>query len=89
MPLPKFMEEAPDLLPGLEVFYDAFKELSGDRSFGFGAIGSIWWSSLDTYAIRNGFTGDDYDYFMEIMHAMDTEYVANLAKKVKAETDKT
>lgn len=73
MPIPPSIENAPELLPGLEIYYHAFLNLTTDRTFGM-AEGPIPWSAMDRYARRHGIEGFDFDRFVVIMRIMDTAY---------------
>lgn len=75
-PLPKYIQEAPELLPGLEFFFEAFFELTGDRAVGMGVLGPIPYSSLRQYAVWHGLEGEDIEEFIFMLRAMDREYLA-------------
>lgn len=49
MPIPDFIKNAPELMPGLEVFLQAFWDLSTCRQIGMG-LGPIPWTSVESYA---------------------------------------
>ena len=74
MPLPSVIEDCPELIPGLEVFYEAFIELSSCRQSGFGAS-PIPWDAMNTYADVNKFEGEDKDEFFYFVRALDNHYL--------------
>lgn len=65
------------------MYYKAFMELSTCRAIGM-MSGPIPWTAVNTYAVREGFTGDDYEQFVLLVRMMDVvylEYQVNEAKK--------
>lgn len=53
MPLPAKIRNAPELQIGLELYFDAFFELSTCRQVGFG-LSPIPWSAIREYALTYG-----------------------------------
>lgn len=49
MPLPDRIQNAPELFPGLDWFYNAFMDLSGCRELGYGVQGPIDWLTIQRY----------------------------------------
>ena len=49
---------APELQPGLEMYYSAFWALDSCRSLGFGASGRIPWTAINTWCNRHGIIGE-------------------------------
>lgn len=74
IPLPEKIANAPRILKGLEGFYIAFWELSTDRQSGMGA-GPIPWTAINLYCQREGVTGEDYDYLLDMVRAMDRVFL--------------
>jgi hypothetical protein len=74
VPLPDIIENAPEILLGLEVYYEAFLELDTCRTVGMSA-GRIPWTAIDRYAERHGFTGDGFDYLLHMIRAMDDAFL--------------
>lgn len=66
----KALDNRPDLLPGLDFYLNAFRELRYDRQIGM-AVGPIPWSSIDRYAARHGIHGDDFDVLLSHIRAME------------------
>lgn len=70
------MQEAPDLHMGLEFYFQAFFEISGDRPIGFG-MGPIPYLSLHQYARLNGIDNEeDLEDFIYFLREMDQEFLA-------------
>jgi len=72
------------LLPGLDLYYTAFSELSTDRQMGM-AEGWIPWSSIDRYARRHDLTDWDFDRFRILIRGMDVEYIKYREEQAKIE----
>lgn len=77
---------APVLLPGLDLYWGAFAELSSVRATGF-AQGAIPWTAMDAYARRYGILdADDFALFTFYLRAMDAEWLDHArAKQDRAE----
>ena len=78
--LPDKIKNAPEILPGLELYYEAFTELSSSRSSGFG-VGAIPWMALDRWAERYGLEGDDFERLAIYIRMMDAEFIKYVSKK--------
>lgn len=52
-PIPDEIQNAPELRLGLDFYYMAWQDLSGDRAVGMGP-GPIPWSSVESYCDRLG-----------------------------------
>jgi len=86
-PLPEKIENAPVLLPGLDVFYNAFLELSTCRAHGMGVLGPIPWTAISAYAEYEGFTSEqDFDLFVLYIRDMDREFLKHMSKKLNTKT---
>lgn len=73
-PLPKAIQNAPELFLGLEFFYNAFWELSSCRNTGLD-MGEIPWTAIDRYAVSSELDeelSNDLHYFIR---RMDMEYI--------------
>ena len=82
LPLPEKIKNAPALLPGLELFYNAFAALSSCRNTGFGE-GEIPWNVISEYCDRNGIYGDQRDDTFFFVKELDSEYLAYKEEKAK------
>lgn len=83
-PFPKWIREAPELLPGLEYFYQCFFEIAGDRPVGMG-VGPLPYMLLRTYGIAKGESEDELDDFIYLLREMDREYCAYNQERTEAE----
>ena len=86
-PLPKSLTEAPALIQGLGLFFDAFCELDSCRQVGMG-IGSIPWSVVQDYAITNEFTMEQTEDLHYFIQKMDQAYRSRVASQSKAKSPK-
>lgn len=79
---PKFIAEAPVLLPGLELYLEAFKELSTCRPYiGLeGVPGPIPWTAIDRYGLAHGFEEEGLDYLVRMTRALDDEFLVYMRK---------
>ena len=85
---PRAIAEAPELQPGLEVFYDAFWTLDSCRlSTGFGG-GRIPWTAVDRYCTRHEFEGDQRVDMEDHIQSLDIAFLTYQEKKRKAKTGK-
>lgn len=69
---------------GLEMYYEAFTELSTCRNAGM-SVGPIPWTAIDRYGQRYGFQGDGFDYLVRMVRALDDTFLAHSRKKAKEE----
>lgn len=66
-------DKRPSLLPGLDIYLNAYNELQSDRSIGM-AAGPIPWYSLIRWAEFHGMTDpDDVDVLIRYVRAMEAE----------------
>jgi hypothetical protein len=75
---------APQLLMGLEMYYEAFTELSTCRQVGMG-MGPIPWTAIDRYGDRYGFQGEGFEYLVRMVRALDDVFLAHSRKKAEKE----
>lgn len=69
---PKALVDRPSLLPGLQLYFDAFADLDKDRPTLLGGIGAIPFTSIDAYARRVGIDApDEFRLFMQLIQHMD------------------
>lgn len=61
-------------MPGLNPYFEAFRALTTDRPVGMGA-GPIPWTSIDRYARRYGFNGDEFEELEHHIRALDSAYM--------------
>lgn len=73
-PLPKFLKEEPTLYMGLELYWNAFWELDGDRSIGMG-FGRIPWTAIAEYAMAHEYDPDQTDRLFRFVRVLDEAYL--------------
>ena len=80
LPLPSKIAKAPTLHIGLELYYDAFWELSTCRATGW-SIGPIPWSAVNDYATTFGFDSEQRDALHHHIRVMDNAYISHFTPK--------
>ena len=85
LPLPDRILNAPELGLGLELFYNAFNDLTPCRAIGFGE-GPIPWLAIDDYCRRQGITGVQREDLLYHVQQLDTVYLEYRAKQVSKQT---
>lgn len=83
MPLPARIANAPELLPGLELFYLAFLDLTSCRVLGY-SEGPIRWLDIDDYARRKQYRGEQHEDLLYFISVMDSTYLEFKTKKYEA-----
>ena len=78
-PYPKVIAEAPDLLVGLELFYEAFYDLTTCRG-GMGD-GPIPWTSIEEYCNLTGIYDEQRERMHSYIREMDTAFLEHHRKK--------
>lgn len=76
-PLPPAIVNAPELLPGLELFYAAFTDLCTCRAIGM-SVGPIPWDKAMAWGRHFGLSADDLDYLWDMVSALDDAYMRHL-----------
>lgn len=71
LPVPDMIRNAPELLPGLDLYFVAFLELSTCRPATMAGVGPIPWTAIDQYAVAGGFTGDQRGTLFYCVRAME------------------
>lgn len=82
LPIPKKIGTAPTILPGLEIFYQAFIKLEYEISIGMDGIRRIPWSSLHHYCMIQGINGElaeDLEYHVRALESAKIEFELNKA----------
>ena len=80
LPLPNRIANAPELQLGLELYYDAFWELSTSRPSGFG-VGPIPWLAVCEYARAYDFDEEQSVWLQQLVRVMDKTYLEHHASK--------
>lgn len=81
LPVPDRIANAPTLWPGLDLYMDAFVELSTCRSYiGMnGTAGPIPYLAIDRYAERIGLDDpDEFEYFLGLVRRLDDAFLKHL-----------
>jgi hypothetical protein len=85
MPLPKAILNKPELLPGLDLFFDAFMALSSCRYVGM-AEGPIPWTAIDRYCTVNEIEGELREELFHHVRSLDGVYLKHTSKTIKEKT---
>jgi hypothetical protein len=80
IPLPSKIQNAPVLLPGLELYYIAFNDLMASRMTGFG-MGPLWWSTIQQYCDHHGIVGMQAEDMQYHLRELDAVYLTHVNKK--------
>lgn len=72
--IPQHIANAPELFLGLELYYDAFWDLSSSRPSGFGP-GQIPYREIWEYATLRGFSEEQRDDLLFFIPRMDEEFL--------------
>lgn len=79
-PLPDKIANAPELLPGLEMYLTAFNRLSTCRQIGM-SIGPIPWTAIGVYADQMEFDEEHRDLLYFFIESLDIAFLNWSAKK--------
>lgn len=74
MALPKAIQNAPELMIGLELYYQGFLDLTSCRQIGMG-LGPISLLDIREYCILQGIEGEQQDDFVWIIQRLDQKYL--------------
>lgn len=84
-PIPDRIANAPELLPGLQLYMQAFFDLDSERSHAMGLV-VIPWSSIASYAQTFEFDEMQTEDLLYFIRRMDSSHIARLAEKQKVQT---
>lgn len=76
MPIPDRISNAPELLPGLQLYMDCFNDLNHSRFNSSGCIGRIHYNLIDLWCDNNLVVGDQKLDVVELVGRMDCVYVS-------------
>jgi len=87
-PAPPRITNAPELLPGLDVYMIAFQRLTATRALGQGCIGAIPYTAINEYCRSEGILDEELreDIFYHVEH-LDLAYIQWQNEKAKAEAE--
>lgn len=74
MPLPERIKNAPELTPGLELFYNGFIECGTCRQIGM-AVGPIPYTDLVAYCAGHEIEGEQREDFLWLAQRLDQKYM--------------
>lgn len=80
LPLPKKIQDAPELYFGSLLYYDAFLELNTCRPSGWGIM-PIPWTAIIAYADEHGLLGEQRESLLSIIRQVDQKWLEHLSKK--------
>lgn len=80
MALPPQLRDAPEVAPGLELYYHAFQRLSTCRPVGMG-LGPIPWTSIKQYAILQELDQLQSEALEYHISRMDSAFLDRMNKK--------
>lgn len=80
LPLPDAIQNAPELLPGLDIYLTAFFDLNSSRQYGMTA-GPIPWIVINEYCKVNELDPQQRDDMFYFIREMDNHYIKYLSKK--------
>lgn len=80
LPLPARIENSPSILPGLELYYLGFLEISSSRSIGW-SLGPIPWLAIEQYSQIKELDEEQTEAMHHHIVAMDTAFLRHHAKK--------
>ena len=78
--MPDHILNAPSILLGGTLYYDAFWCLTSCRVQGNGVLGEIPWTAIRSYADEYEFTGEQRETLFFVVQGLDSHYVKKLAK---------
>lgn len=80
-PIPAGVMNAPQLLPGLEMYLRAFFDLSTDRQIGFSGLGPVPYSSIAGYAESFGLDDSETYDFAYLIKQLDAAFLTQMEEK--------
>ena len=83
LPLPDRIQNAPSILPGLELYYIGFLDLTSSRSLGGFGIGPIPWLAIEQYSQVMELDEDQRFAMHHHVAEMDKAYIRHMQKKNK------
>lgn len=80
LPLPASIENAPSLLPGLELYYLGFLRLNSSRQIGF-SVGPIPWDKIEDFCDRLEVDDDQREALHFHISALDEVFMKSKQSK--------
>ena len=85
LPLPERIQNAPELWPGLALYFNGYVELTSCRSIGMG-VGPIPVTDIVLYCNEKGLEGEQREDFLWIVQHLDQKYLDWSSKRGKSGT---
>lgn len=67
----------------MELYLDAFWELTNTRQVGYGVIGPIGWLSVHEYAVANEYDATQREDLLYYIRVLDNEYLRFKSEEAK------
>jgi len=83
LPLPKRIQNAPEMWIGLELYYGAFLDLNTCRPSGW-SVCPIPWTAIADYAVAHEIKGEQRDDLFYFIRYLDSAYLKYYEKKNKS-----
>lgn len=80
LPLPDRIQNAPELLPGLELYWLAFMELTDSRTIGMG-LGPIPWKVVHDYCVAYDLDEEQREAMHHHIRELDAAYLEHQRSK--------
>lgn len=81
--LPEKIQNAPEILPGLEIFYEAFMDLASSRGHTAAGPAPIPFSEISAWAMRYEIEGDTFELLLHFIRRLDGVYLEFVSKQSK------
>ena len=81
LPLPDKIQNAPSILPGLELYYMGFLDLTSSRSIGGFGVGPIPWLAIEQYSQTLELDDEQREAMHHHVAEMDKAYIKHQQKK--------
>lgn len=81
------VKNAPELFRGLELYLQAFMELTSCRGMGYGSIGPIPWMAIHTYGEAAALDGEQREDLFYYVQRLDKVYMEWQTKKAEKERE--
>lgn len=86
-PIPERIANAPRLMPGLDLYLNAFFDLDSERTHGF-SLSPIPWQSIYNYAKAWEFDKEQLEDLVYFVRKLDLAHLNRLRKKQEADNAK-
>ena len=87
IPLPAHLANAPELLPGLDFYYEAFQRLTTSRLMGYASCGPIPYAAISGYCKDEGIEGEMREDLFYHVERLDAAYISFQTDKSRRERE--